>query len=56
MYGMTNYRKLFTDELKDWLIETDFIKYQFKVSIFYKYAPDGIRIVVIYYVDDCVFW
>ena len=26
------------------------------MSIYYKYAPDGSRIVVLSYVDDCVYW
>ena len=26
------------------------------MSIYYKYAPDGSKIVVLYYVDDCVHW
>ena len=26
------------------------------MSIFYKYAPDGSKIVVLSYVDDCVSW
>ena len=26
------------------------------MSIYYKYAPDGCKIVVLYYVDDCVYW
>ena len=26
------------------------------MSIYYKYAPDGYKIVVLYYVDDCVYW
>ena len=26
------------------------------MSIHYKYAPDGSKIVVLYYVDDCVYW
>ena len=26
------------------------------MSIHYKYAPDGIKIVVLSYVDDCVYW
>ena len=25
-------------------------------SIYYKYAPDGTRIFVLSYVDDCVYW
>ena len=26
------------------------------MSIYYKYAPDGTHIVVLYYIDDCVSW
>ena len=26
------------------------------MSIYYKYAPDGSKIIVIYYFDDCVYW
>ena len=26
------------------------------MSIYYKYAADGSKIVVLYYVDDCVYW
>ena len=29
----------FADELKEWLLEAGFIKYQFHMYIFYKYAP-----------------
>ena len=28
MYGMTNYGKLFSDELTEWLLEAGFIQYQ----------------------------
>ena len=26
------------------------------MSIYYKYAPDGSKIIVLSYVDDCVYW
>ena len=26
------------------------------MSIYYKYAPDGSKIVILSYVDDCVYW
>ena len=26
------------------------------MSIYYKYAPYGSKIVLLYYVDDCVYW
>ena len=56
MYWMTNYGKLFADELTEWLIEEGFIQSQFQRSMYYKYAPDGSNIVVLSYVDDCVYW
>ena len=56
MYGMTNSEKLFSYELTEWLLEAGFIQYQFQISIYYKYAPDGSKIVVLSYVDDCVYW
>ena len=56
MYGMTNYGKLFSDEFTEWLLEAGFIKSQCQMSIYYKYAPDGSKIVVLSYVDDCVYW
>ena len=55
MYGMTNSGKLFSDELTEWLIEAGFIQSQCQVSIYYKYAPDGTKIVVLFYVDDYVY-
>ena len=56
MYGMTNSVKLFADEPTEWLIEEGFMQSQCQLSIYYKYAPDGSKIVVLYYVDDCVYW
>ena len=56
MYGMTNSGKLFADELTEWLIKEGFIKSQFQMSIYFKYAPDGSKIVVLSYVEDCVYW
>ena len=56
MYGMNIYGKLFSDELTEWLLEAGFIQYQCQMSIYYKYAPDGSKIVVLSYVDECVYW
>ena len=47
MYGMTNSGKLFADELTEWLIEAGLIQSQFQMSIYYKYAPDGKKILLI---------
>ena len=55
MYGMTNSVKLFSDEFIEWLIEEGFIKYQFHMSIYYKYAPDGTNF-ILFYVDNCTYW
>ena len=54
MYGMTNSGNLFTGELKEWLLEECFIQSQYQMSTYYKYAPDGTKFVILYYVDDCV--
>ena len=56
MYGMTNSWNLFEDKLTEWLLEAGFIQSQCQMSIYYKYAPDGSKIVVLSYVDDCVYW
>ena len=47
MYVMTNSGKLFADELTELLIEEGFIQSQCQMSIYYKYAPDGSKIVVL---------
>ena len=53
---MTNYGNLFADELTEWLLGEGFIQYQCQMSIYYKYAPYVSKIVVLSYVDDCVYW
>ena len=56
MYGMNNYGKLFSDDLANWLIDVSGLKQsQFQISIYYKYAPYGSKLVVLSYGDDCVF-
>ena len=37
---MTNSRKLFADELIEWLLEAGLIQSQYQMSIYYKYTPD----------------
>ena len=56
MYGMTNSGKLFADDLTEQLLESVFIQSQCQMSIYYKYAPYISKIVVLSYVDDCVYW
>ena len=56
MYVMNNSWKLFADEVTEWLIESVFIQSQRQMSIYYKYAPDGSKIVVLSYVDDFFYW
>ena len=53
---MTKSGKLFTDELTEWLLEKGFIQSQCQMSIYYKYAPDGSKIVVWSYVHYCFYW
>ena len=55
MYGMTNYKNLFSDEFTEGLLEAGFIQYQYYMYIYYKYAPDGTNIGVLSCVDDCVY-
>ena len=56
IYGMNSSGKLFAYEWTEWLIRAGFIQYQFQMSIYYNYAPDGTKIVVLSYVDVCVYW
>ena len=56
IYGMTNSGKLFADELTKWLLEAGFIQSQCQMSIYYKYALGGSKIVVLSYVDDYFYW
>ena len=50
MYGMTNSGKLFSCEFTEWLIEAGFILSQFQMYIYDRYTPNGMKIVVLYYV------
>ena len=56
MYEMTNSEKLFADQFIEWLTESGFIYSKLQMSIYYKYAPGGAKIVILSYVDDCVYW
>ena len=56
MYGITNSGKVFANYLIEWLMEAGFIQSQCQMSIYYKYAPEGSKIVVLSYVEDCVYW
>ena len=53
---MTNSKTLFTDKLKEFLLESGFIQSQYQMSIYYKYTSDGTNIVVSYYFDNCIYW
>ena len=54
---MTNYGKLFSDELTGYFInESGFKQYQLLMYIKYKYAPYGTKSVVLYYVNYYVYW
>ena len=41
---MTNYGKLFPDELTEWLIDAVLIQSKYKLPIYYKYAPYGTKV------------
>ena len=53
---MTKSGKVFSYELKEWLIEVCFILSQFQMSIYYKYAPYVTNIAVFSHVDVCFYW
>ena len=53
---MTNSGKLFADNLTEWLLGSGLIQYQCQMSIYYKYAPDVSKMIVLSYVDDFVYW
>ena len=55
IYGMTKSGKLFDDELTEWLLQACFVQSQCQMYIYYKYSPDRSKIVVLSYVDDCVY-
>ena len=56
MYVMTKSRNLFAYDLTEWILDAGFIQYKFQISIYYNYAPDGAKIVVLSHIDDCVYW
>ena len=54
---MTDYGKLFYDEITNWLIDvTVFKQSQCQMYIYYKYATYGYKLVVLSYVDYCLYW
>ena len=57
MYGMTHYGKLIPDELTNWMIdEWGFKQFKFKMFVYCKYSPESSKLVVLSYVDECVYW
>ena len=57
MYGMNNPGKSFDDGITNWLIyEAGFNQSKCQMCVYYKYATDGSRLVVLSYADDCVYW
>ena len=54
---MSNDGKLFDDRLTNWFIyEAVFKKSQCQMSIYYKYATDRSKLVLLYYIDDFIYW
>ena len=57
MYGMNNYINIFYNERTNFFIdEAGLSQSKYQMSIYYKYAPDGSKLVVLFYVDDCVYF
>ena len=54
---MTNSGNIFSGELTNCLInEAGFNQSKCQISEYYKYTQDGSKLVVLYYVDDFVYW
>ena len=54
---MSNYGNLFYHEHNNRLIdEAGFNQYILQMSVYYKYSPNGSKLVVLSYVDDFVYW
>ena len=48
---------MFFDELTNWMTnEAGFNQSKFQMFIYYKYAPDGTKSVVLSYFDECIYW
>ena len=57
MYGMINSKEVFSDELTNWLIyKAGFKQTQCYMSMYYKNALHVSKLVVLYYVDDFIYW
>ena len=57
MYGITKSGKRCADELTNWLIyDTGFNQSICQNYVKYNYAPYDSKLVVLSYVDDCVYW
>ena len=57
MYGMTHSKRVFSDKVSNWMIDdAGFNKSKYQMSIYYKYEPDGSKLVVFSYVDYCLYW
>ena len=57
MYGMTNYGKLFSGDINNWLIYVaGFKQSQYQMSIYYNYASEISRLIMLSYVDDFIYW
>ena len=56
MYGMNNLRKVFPDESTEWLLDAGLIQYHCQMYIYYKYALDLTKNLVLSYVNECVYY
>ena len=57
IYEMNNSRKIFADKLTSWLIDELGSNYsKFRMSVYHKYVPDGSKLVVLSYIDYCIYW
>ena len=57
MYGTNISVKLSGDEITNWLInEPGFNHFKYQMYVYYKYALDCSKLVVLSYVDEYIYW
>ena len=54
---MTSFGKLFADEITNWLIDKSGLNQSIcQMYVYYNYATDGSKLVVLSYGDDLLYW
>ena len=57
MCDMNNSGKISSDEHNNFLIDKlGYNQSKYRIYVYYKYAPDGSKLVLLSYVDECIYW